>query len=199
MSMALIVQMQENTIGGGSLQGFLSGSDTVSSSDSFFGRRMTNMHINESSGGVPTVNTFTPSTGGTGAASTPGQFTLVPGTYRISVRATYTLSVASQTIIAGLYNVSTSLFEVYTGTAVPIVSSVVSEGGNIIGNMLLVMEGGFAVATTNKTFEFRHKGSSTTVVRTNSFGGSPTTMTGANVNFAAALNTYLWIKLLKTA
>lgn len=209
MSMAIIVQREANTVPGGSLRGFLTGTDSGGQAGTFYGRRLTNMIINESSGGVPTVSSFTASTGGNNAVSTAGQFVLVPGTYRISVRAVYNglVGVNSTTFIMGLFNVTSNAFEVYSGDTTPILGtpSFTSAGSNALGNQMFIIEAGFTVSTTNKTFSLQHEGrdaaSPPTSTNVNSLFacGYPTTMTGANVNSAAAQNTYCWIKLLKTA
>lgn len=202
MSMAIIVHKAANTVVGGSLDGYLSGT-SAAAINTFYGRRLTHLLVNESTGGVPTVNTFTASTGGTGAASTPGFFTLVPGTYRISVRAILNGTATDAAFIFGLFNVTTGFFEVYSGTTTPILGTPAFTTTNTIGNMQFVIEAGFTVATTNKTYQLsqegRETGSGTTSIRNLNACGYPTTMTGTNVNSAAAENTYCIVKLLKTA
>jgi hypothetical protein len=199
MSMAIIVQTESNTTPGGSLQGYLTGTDSSSAADTFYGRRLTNMWVNESFSGTPTVNTFTASTGGSGAVSTAGQFILIPGTYRIFVDSVFSFNAASGSAVIGLYNVTSAAFEVYSGTAEPIIATMFS-GGTIssttsTGRLSAIV----TVTSTNKTYELRHKASSTTIGRALTFGGVNTTMTAANVNSAAAKNTYCIVKIIRTA
>lgn len=200
MSMAIITQTEANTIPGGSAQGFLSGSDTTSATDTFYGRRLTDMWVNESFSGTPTVNTFTASSGGAGAASTEGTFTLVPGTYRITIDAEYIFGGVSASVIFGLYNVTSAAFEVYSGTSEPVIGIVISSASASTTNGLITrLHAIVTVASTNKTFAVRHKASSTTVARATSFCGTATGMTGTNVNGAAAKNTYCIVKIVRTA
>jgi len=190
MSLAIIVQQESNTSPGGSALGFLTGTDSTSAADTFYGRRLTDMLLNENSA----VSSFTPSTGGTGVASTAGQITLVPGTYRIEVNAIYG---RSTDVIWGLYNVTDGAFEVYTGGSTPILGTVFRTVGN--NNCQMTLLAGFTVVSSNKTFEIRHKGADSADSRALTFCGNPTTMTTANVNTTAALNLYCVIKILKTA
>lgn len=201
MSMAIIVQTESNTVPGGSAQGFISGSDTTSAADTFYGRRLTNMWVNESFSGTPTVNTFTASTGGAGAVSTEGTFVLVPGTYRIAIDAEYILGGGvAASVNFGLFNVTSAAFEVYSGTAEPILGTVIASSTSITTNGLVGrLDAIIAVASTNKTFAIRHKASNTSIARSTSFCGVATGMTGANVNSAAAKNTYCIVKITRTA
>lgn len=193
MSVAIIIQEENNTINGGSLQGFQNAaSDGVSAADTFYGRRLTNMLVNTGA-----VNSFTASTGGGGSASTAGQFTLVPGTYRIDMTAIYNCGGTAGNVIWGLYNVTSSAFEVYTGGAEPILGT--SWNSTVSANEEAQLMAVFTVSTTNKTYEIRHKASNTTVGRRATFGGAPTSMAGANVNSAAAKNLYFIATILKSA
>lgn len=195
MSMAIITQTESNTSDGGSAQGYLSGTDSSSLADTFYGRRLTNMWVNESFSGTPTVNTFTASTGGAGAASTAGTFTLVPGTYRITIDAVYNIA-TSGSVIMGLYNNTTAAFEVHTGTSEPITGEVLPATA---ANALTHLEGMITVATTNKTYQISHKISSNTLARATTACGDNTSMTGTNVNSAAAKNVYCIVKIVRTA
>jgi hypothetical protein len=154
------------------------------------------MWVNESFSGTPTVNTFTASTGGSGASSTAGTFTLVPGTYRITVDAIYVSATGSDGITMGLYNVTSAAFEVYTGTSEPILGTTVGE---LAVQTMIHLDCIITVASTNKTFQLSHKAASTTAARSLTMCGSKTDMTGANVNGAAAKNTYCVVKIVRTA
>lgn len=199
MSMALIVQLESNTANGGSAQGYQTGTDSSAAADTFYGRRLTQLLVNESFSGTPTVNTFTASTGGAGAVSTEGTWVLVPGTYRITIDACYSFAQANTSIIAGLYNVTSAAFEVQSGTSEPILATV-GNAGNTTGDSPVVhLESIIVVASTNKTYAIRHKASSTTTARSLTMCGTPTSMTGANVNSAAAKNTYCIVKITRTA
>lgn len=197
MSMAIIAQIEANTANGGSAQGFLTGSDTTSAASTFYGRRLTTMLVNESFSGTPTVNTFTASTGGGGVVSTEGTFTLVPGDYRISIFAKYFVNSAGS-VMAGLYNITSAAFEVYSGTAEPVLLE--STGTALaIDYDLRVLEAKITVASSNKTFSIRHEASTTTIARDNQLCGIPTAMTATNVNGAAARNTFCGIKIVRTS
>lgn len=197
MSMAIIAQIESNTSDGGSAQGYLSGTDSSSLSDTFYARRLTTMLINESFSGTPTVNTFTASTGGSGASSTAGTFTLVPGTYRVTVNSIYVTNSSNSTIVVGLYNVTSSAFEVYSGGSEPILGTVSSWVNGIYGSS--VIDAKITVASTNKTFQISHKASTQAAARGLTMCGENTAMTGANVNGAAAKNTYCVVKIVRTA
>lgn len=198
MSLAIITQTESNTANGGSAQGYLTGSDTTSAADTFYGRRLTNMWVNESFSGTPTVNTFTASTGGAGAVSTAGTFTLVPGTYRVTIDAYYAPATSTTSVVCGLYNVTSAAFEVQSGTAEPILSTPMGSAGFGIEG-IVHLDAIILVATTNKTYQISHKASTTGIARTNTLCGRPITMTGANVNGAAAKNTYCIVKIVRTA
>lgn len=201
MSMAIIVQTETNTTNGGTMDGFLSGSSSASA-NTFYGRRLTNMWVNESFSGTPTVNAFSPSTGGSGAASTAGQFTLVPGTYRIFVDASYRLGAESgASVIFGLYNVTSGVFEVYSGSSPPepIIGTVLAAGDSNIRMATVRLSAIITVSTSNKTYQISQEASSTVQARSLSVCGIATGMTGANVNGAAAKNTYCIVKIIRTA
>lgn len=198
MSMAIVAQIESNTSPGGSLQGYITGSDTTGAADTFYGRRLSSLLVNESFSGTPTVNSFTASTGGSGSSSTAGQFTLVPGTYRIFIDMAYNLN-ASGSIVAGLYNVTSGAFEVYSGTSEPIIATCTS-GASVTSALSSARISAIVdVVTSNKTFEIRHKGSSTTIGRALTACGQQTAMIGTNVNGAAASNTYCLVKIIRTA
>lgn len=195
MSLALIVQQEANTVGGGSIQGYISGTDSSAVVDTFYGRRLTDLLINEDS----TISSFTASTGGSGSASTAGQWVLTPGTYRIEADLTYCYTTNATNFIAGLYNVTDGVFEQYNGPTpnIPILATVAS-GANV-GNSIMTMLASFTVASVNKTFQIRHKASDQTTARGITCCGADCDMTGTNVNSAAALNLYAIIKILKTS
>lgn len=196
MSMALIAQIEANTDNGGSAQGFLTGTDSSSAANTFYGRRLTDMLINESFSGTPTVNTFTASTGGSGSASVEGTFVLVPGSYRITIYARYNPNVAGS-IVAGLYNVTSAAFEVYAGGSEPILFTTSTTGSLDVG--LQVLDAKIVVATSNKTYAIRHQASNTTIARDKTMCGQPTGISTANVNGAAARNLYCSVKITRTA
>lgn len=196
VGMAIITQTEANTVPGGSIDGFLSGS-SAAAADTFFGRRLTNMWVNETDSGLLTVNTFTASTGGSGAASTEGTFVLVPGTYRMEITCVFGNSSGGSLadVIWGLYNVTSSAFEVYAGTTQPILGTSSLIAVQEYGNVTSKLSAAITVSSSNKTYAIRQKGSTTGGIRDLEFGGTPTGMTGANVNAAAAKNTYTTIKI----
>lgn len=195
MSMAIIVQKEANTQDGGSIDGFLSGTSTALT-DTMYGRRLTHMLINQSS----TVVTFTASTGGSGAVSMDGTFELSPGTYRITAHLTYCPdnSASPAGVCAGLYNVTDSAFETYDGS-VPILATVGAGASTDSSNYVLVIDAGFTVSTSNKTFQISQKARDQAYARNLKACGKKDSMTGANVNAAAATQTFAIIKILKTA
>lgn len=196
MSMAIIVQREANTVNGGSIRGFISGTDSGSSTDTFYPRRLTNMLINESS----TVSTFTAAGSGAGAASS-GSFTLVPGVYRITCRASFSAVSSAFGIVIGLWNATAGAFEVQTGGTSPndcvIATAGYAAGTAIASPVVAEFDASITVSSTNKTFEIRQKASGSTGGLT--FGGAINNMTGANVGGAAALNVYCWVKILKVS
>jgi hypothetical protein len=195
VGMAVIVQTESNTDNGGSIDGFLSGSSSASA-DTFYGRRLTNMWVNETVSALQTVNTFTASTGGAGAASTAGQFVLVPGTYRIEISLSYALSSISSSVVAGLYNATSAAFETYAGTSEPILATMQSSVASFPPNdNLIKLSAAVTVSSSNKTFEIRQKAGDTTFGRALTCCGITTGMTGANVNAAAVKNTYCIVQI----
>lgn len=200
MSMAVIVQKEANGADGGSIDGYLSGSSSATA-DTFYGRRLTHNLFNESS----TLVSFTASTGGSGAASTAGQFVLAPGTYRIRGFFTFNNDGNVGAYLCGLYNVTDARFEYHrtTGGAGtdPILSTIMRGGGSDNANMVASIDTGFEVTSSNKTFEIRQKiaAAANTVPRDLSCCGKSEAATNANVNGASAPYYYAYITILKTA
>lgn len=195
VGMAVIVQTEANNTSGGSIDGYLTGSSSASA-DTFYGRRLTNMWVNETVSTLQTVSSFTASTGGSGAASTAGQFVLVPGTYRIEISIVCMPTALSDSVVIGLYNATSAAFETYAGTTQPILAVVRAVGTQFPGNDQLVkITAAVTVSSSNKTFEIRQKAGTTTSARDNTLGGINTGMTTANVNGAASKNTYCTITI----
>lgn len=192
VGVAIITQTQLNLTVGGSIDGFMSGV-SAATADTFYGRRLTNMWVNETVNTLQTVDTFTASTGGGGVASTAGQFILVPGTYRIVGWFSYDLSTFSQSVVFGLYNATDAVFESYSGTTEPIIGSAVSTSAQYAQGGFLNC--GITVSGSNKTFEIRQKATPSGLAQSLTCCGINTGMTGANVNAAAAKNTYAIIKI----
>lgn len=190
MSQAIIVQREANGVNGGSLQGFISGTDSSSAANTFYTRRLTNLLVNESS----TVTTFTASSGGAGAASTGGTFVLSPGTYRITIHAVY--SASSLDYVVGLYNNTSAAFEVYSGTSEPVVATIAETSGG--PNLSAYVKANITVSSTNKTFSIRHQTSVAGAAQSLSACGAKSASSGT-VNAAAPKNTYCIIEILKTA
>lgn len=193
---AIIIQSEGNTINGGSAQGYQTGSnDTTSASDTFYGRRLTSMPVNETVGGLLTVNTFTASTGGGTAASTAGTFALVAGNYDIEINAVYTSVNVNNNIIWGLYDNTNAVFATHTGTTNPILGTVHGTT-NFIGSFVHTLRGNIT-PTATVTYKIMHKADNITEARNDLMCGNPTTMTGANVNAAAAKNLYCVIRITR--
>lgn len=199
MSMAVMVQMEANAVKGGSIQGYISGTDSSAAAKTFYGRRLTNMLFNESS----TIVTFTASTGGAGAASTAGTFVLAPGTYRIRGYCLFNNFGSAGTFIAGLYNNTDARFEYHNTTGgagtEPILFTIVRGGANDNANLVATVDTGFIVSTSNKTFQISQEADITTTGRRLDCCGSFDTLTDTNVNSAAAKFYYTYITILKTA
>jgi len=211
MSMALIVQQIDptdavggttyNTLPGGSIMGQLSGTDSTSADDTFYPRRLNQMLINEST----TVVSFVPSTAATNAAASASEnkFELAPGSYRTTIRLVYCGDGASSYGIAfGLWNVTSSAFEVYAGTSVPICGTPVKISSADSVNVVAALECAFTVSTTNKFYQIMQKCSghgSSQGGRFISTGGKIDLMTGANVNAEKTRQTFAFVKILKTA
>lgn len=194
MSMALIVQSESFASFSGSVDGWVSAGSTASAS-TFYPRRLTAMLVNESS----TVVTFTASTGGAGAPSTLGTFQLAPAVYRISADFTFGVVTTASNLAAiiGLYNTTTSLFQVHTGTSIPIMATAVFNTVGSTNNVIAHMEGQFTVTGSNNTFQIQQEAGTTTQGRSINFGGFPTGITAANVNGSAVNPTYALVKILK--
>jgi hypothetical protein len=204
MSMAIIIQREANATPGGTIQGYLSGTDSSGVANTFYGRRLTTLVCNESSSGIPTVSSFTASTGGTAAASTPGQFVLIPGTYRIRGRFVFYSVNANTSFLCGLYNFTTSLFEChYDGVSnnIPILSNVASiDTGSTGQNIFASFDARVLVTSTNKTFQIMQECSGNTPARSLSACGAISgTLTTANVNSATATLEYGSLTILRTA
>lgn len=204
MSMALMYQEEANGQAGGSLRGWLSGTDNVSTANAFdipSGRRLTSNPVNQSS----TLVSFTASTGGAGASSTAGQFVLAPATYRIHAWFVFGSSSAALGVNVALYNITTSgiQLDAFTGgtgstTPQPIIGSAVQIATTTNYNFLVEMEGRFTVSSSNNTFQFvQAVSTSSTVARDKNLCGFPTLITASIVAGAAPLERYAMVKILK--
>lgn len=188
MSYCLIAQKEANGANGGSASGFLTGTDSTSVINTFYGRRLT--HVLSDADSICT--TFTASTGGGGVASTEGTFALAAGTYRITVQAM--MNVNSTRALTGLYNVTDGAFVTYAGGSVPILSTPASVDAN--GGVVVNIEARLTLAGT-KTLSLRHEATNQAVARGLTFCGIPYSGSTANVNGAAAEEIYCLIKILK--
>lgn len=196
MSLAIIVQREDNTIPGGSIDGIRVTTASTASASTFYGRRLTDLLTNEAfSVGNNTVKTFTASTGATTSTSTAGTFTLSAGTYRVSIDATYNLASANDSVIMGLYSVTGSAFALYTTDSTPILGTTIF-GNNGINVTSRIVEAALTVGS-DTTYQISHACSATGSGRGLAFCGKNTGMTTANVNGAAAKNTYCQVKILK--
>lgn len=204
MSMAILLQSESNNTNGGSAKGQQTGTETTSAADTWYGRRITAMPVNESS----TVASVSYSTGGGSGFSTEGTFTLAPGSYRITVTATYNLIGQSSggvgAAMFGLYNVTDGAFQKMSDNATYFLSTVVSSSNSgEKDNTVSILDGPFTVSSSNKTFAIRHKGGGNSVVRDIRFCGRRSDLTsttsGAITGTTATNEVYMIIKILKTA
>lgn len=200
MSMAILVQSESNTQTGGSIQGYLTGTDSGSAADTWYPRRITSIAVDAD--GIVTGHSYAGS--GSGAASS-GSFDLGSGHYRITARAGFYSSANSVNFAIGLYNSTDSVFETYTGSSgtIPIIGMPVycssPSSGTVQGpNMYAEMEGDFTITGT-KTYKIYQKCSDQTAARQLNCCGKNTSMTGANVNSSAMRNVYMFVKIIKVA
>lgn len=131
-------------------------------------------------------------------------FTLSPGIYRIeaSMLVNWLGDTLGSGYCAGLYNVTAGAFEVYTGTTEPILAEagfgLDGTPSFVEGNRVIKLYAQFTVASTNRTYQIRHK---TGCVFPNTWGASTTAcgindqMSGANVNGVAASQFYMIVKI----
>lgn len=209
MPQAVLLQIEPNTGKGGSLRGYISGTDSTSVSSVFFGRRLTQMPINES--GIVVSSVLTPSSGaGSGANSdaTPGSFTLAPGTYRIRFLCTFysSSSAAGGTFQCGLWNATASRFEYHnstggTGTQ-PIISTTGRGAASGAASQTSQMDTTFIVTGGNATYQIQHAwtpaSASVAMVQSLTFGGQTDPFSGT-VNGSAAQTVYAYVILNKIA
>lgn len=193
MSQAIIVQLEAAGTKGGSADGKQTASSTAAA-NTFYGRRLTDMLVNESS----TVTAFTASTGGGSGTSTEGTFSLAVGTYRITINATYSPNGTNGNIVAGLYNVTSSAFEVYSGTSTPVMLTSDYSGTAQLTNIPMSVKAKITVSSTTKTFSIRHQGTPSIVVQDPAFCGQASTAS-ATINGSAPKNLYCWIEILKVS
>lgn len=201
MSMAIIVQMEANNTNGGSAQGKQTSAESgggAAAANTFYGRRLTHMLFNEGS----IVDTFTASTGGGAANSTEGTFTLPPGTYRIRGYVTFNGLTGGQTVVCGLYNTTVPRFEYArtTGGAGtdPILFTLTRDAASN-NNSRAIVDSGFIVESTNKTFAIRHAATDATWARQHTFCGTYDSTSSITVNSAAPPHYYAYITIIKTA
>lgn len=192
VGIAILVDIEPDGQGGGSADGFLTGVSTATA-NTFYGARLTNMLINETVNTLQTVNTFTASTGGSGVVSTPGTFVLVPGTYRIDIRAVYSGS-GDRSVVLGLYNSTSAAFEVYAGTTTPIIAQ--PHRLNDDSNYMVSLQAAFTVSSSNKTYYIAQECSNAAAAQSLSFCGTDGSATGL-VNAAAPNNTYKIIRIYR--
>lgn len=206
MPMAIIVQREANANNGGSLDGAVT-ANGVAASNTFYGRRLTNLLVNEST----IVTTFTASGAASGSPTTSttpttGTFALGDGDYRITVDAVYNAADPTGgtecTGLFGLYNVTGTAFEVYSGTSDRCVSSISAQIGNAtttspVNNISSRLDCKITVTGGPKTFAIMHQGSTATVQQ-KTFCGARTTAAGT-VGGLAPLQTYCFIKILKAS
>lgn len=185
MSVAIMVHKEANGVDGGNLYPPLGG---FINNDQFYPRKLNTLLVNQSN----TLVAFD------GVGYT---FTVSPGTYRISIWMLYnsTGSVVNVGYHAGLFNVSTAKFEVFTGGTEAILSStgMGNDGSTTTSknNRIMRLEGQFVVAGSNKVYQIMHKTSSPTWGGLTTAQGINDQMNGANVNSAAASQFYMVVKV----
>lgn len=193
MSMAIIVQ--EETTSGGSMDGFLTGTSAAASGTAY-GRRLTDLLFNETGSFGDTIVSFTQSTGGTGAASTAGQFVLAPGDYRITCWTTFRSdgSAANATFEAELYNVTSAGVEVQSGTSVPVKTTPACGlvAAAVTANMVAGFEAKITVSSSNKTYELRQK-------CTAGGNGPARALSAGGGGGPSSPHIYTYIKIIRTA
>lgn len=204
MSIAIMYQEESNGQSGGSAAGFLTGTDASSLGNTLYGRRLTANPVNQSS----TLVSFTASTGGGGSVSTPGQFVLAPGTYRITGWFVYSSSSVALSATIGLYNITLSQFQTDDGTGSTSPKSIIASVQQIAPtnnyNFICSLNGRFVVSTSNNTFQINHAVASTTAGNGNTIardknlcGLALTPVTLAQFGGAAPLERYAMVQILK--
>lgn len=180
MSVAIMVHKEANGTDGG----YLNPGGPVAG-DTFYARKLNTLLVNQSS----TLVSFD---------GTNFTFTVSPGVYRIDVGAVFNPGavIGQFGYHLGLYNLTTGSFEVYTGGTEAIISSTAYyNGGQTAANRIVRMTGQFTVSASNKTYQIRHKSSSSLWAASTQACGINDQMTGANVNSAAASQFYMMVKL----
>lgn len=131
-------------------------------------------------------------------------FTLQTGTYRISVSCVWNPIDAGAAVVGttiGLWNNTDGVFEVYAGTAEPILGlaqKACTAGNNEAGNIIIPLEGRFTIAAGPKAYKIMQKASVQAALRGVNFCGmQDQCTTNLNVNGAKSKNRYLLIKLWK--
>lgn len=187
MSYAIIVQKEANQVNGGSIRGFISGTDSGTVANTMYGRRLTDKVVDDNS----IVTTFTASTGGSNTTSTAGTFALAgTHTYRITVHCMFADTTSAGW---GLFNVTDSVFQSHAGTSIPMVGSPAGSAGT--SNVLSVLEGEFTITGT-KTFQISQECVTPASGNALTFGGQGYSGNSANVNGAAMPNIFTIIKIL---
>jgi|GEM_PF-5296390 len=201
MSIAIMYQEEANTVNGGSIAGWLSGTDNTSTNNTFYPRRLTTCPTNQSA----TLSFFTASTGGSLAASTGGQFVLPAGTYRIKAALTFGVPANPAGYIFGLWSVTGSVFQLDdnsgpAGGGSPIIGMVPYSNMATNGNFIGYLEGRFVVSGSPVTFEIMQAVAGVSNEgRNKTTCGTPSGLTGsgAQVNGAAAKERYAVVEILK--
>ncbi len=202
MSMAIITQREANTVNGGSIQGYISGTDSTAAAVTWYARRLTTL-LSDPDG---IITTFTAA--GSGANTTSfGSFELAPGIYRITAYLTYRndTTTTSESFAAALWNHTDSVFEKYNGGSDYIVSTIgLGSSVNTFSgpNITLVMEAEWEVLGFNKTFYIMQQASDATAAKNKNCcgtGGPLTSTTTGGINSAAIPFVYAFLKILKVS
>lgn len=203
MSIAIMYQEEANGVAGGTIDGWISGSSpNTALVNTFYGRRLNKNPVNQSS----TIVSFTASTGGGGAFSTPGTFTLAPATYRVKAWFTFGVTGADNAVVElGLWNNTTSGFQLDDGTgsttAQPIKASQAFSSGvsGLNLNVNCFLQGRFTVTSSNNDFYFKQAMNLQVSARLLACCGFASGMNNSGVFMAGAapLQRYALVEILK--
>lgn len=179
---AVIIQQEGNTRPGGAADGQQTAGGSAAAK-TFYRRRLTSMPTNYMSA----VVSFAATVGGGGGPSTSGgTWDLAVGVYSIRFDGIYCLAAgsAATTAMGGLFNETTSLFEVHSGTSTPILFSPVCDIGTSLRNFTTTFEAIVTVGVQT-TYSIKHQAEDVGPAQNINFCGAPYGAATATINVGA--------------
>lgn len=206
MSIGIMFQEEANGVNGGSIGGWISGTDNASLTNTLYPRRLTICPSNQSSA----ISSFAASTGGSGGASVAGTFTLATGTYRIKAWLTFSSGSGASAsfpsgFLVGLWNTASSgSFQLDDGSGpagggAPIIAQVAYSNTTASGNIVAYLEGRFVVSGSPATFQIMQAvvGAATAGARVKTMCGNAAGFSATLVNGAAPKERYATVEILQ--